>query len=1503
MDATTRWVREKLERVATRVKGDLGELFAESKRKNRHLRLSETDLEFTARLVREVAEHATAEAPPAIERSLADMGKLPGAPVNMYAFGGHLADLLDSAADRVFPFEPSLAYRLRFRRPGQGSRRPARFVVDLCHPDGASLFDDRPLLAELVGGSRGQKDDDRRDRDRLPFRDHDFLAHVEAVCRIKLSVKTPEALVERVPNPAGTGEHLRVSEPRGEIVRFYPIGAVATISPEALRRFADDVDAAYRRNDSGLISVLVYGGPAAPEELKLEATRRRIDLPSFLEYQGLFDLEPYLQWQTRRLLSDRRYSPATYIPQRMRCGGLSAAESSHAALTLVEWLRSPGAQFLLILGDFGTGKSFLLREVTRRLTAEKGIPPILVELRDLEKARTLEELIAQHFARTGMPVIPLKAFRYMLEHGRVALLFDGFDELVLRSSYARAAEHFETILQAAGGEAKVVVTSRTQFFRSDADVAAAMRATAIGHRLEQVVGRRICDLQPFDPVQIVAYLSKRFQDAQAAEAFFDSLGEALAALASNPRMLSFIADIPSEELRTALDAKDPKLADIYEKLIQRWLAAEYERVQPRGALDALTIPERWEAVRSLAVRLWHRGETWIEISDLTGIAAELVGALAGRQFEPEQTAFQVGSGTLLVRDEAGRFAFIHPSVMEWLVASDAAESIRSGRSPDVLAAREFSSLMILFLVQRLGHDEAVAWSSETLGAPRPNEIAKTNALLILQKLGERRASGANLVRQNLSGHDLSGQALVDADLTGATLSGAALGRAVLSEARLLRADATGADFTDATLTGADLRNATFTSARFYDADLRGAKAAGASFRRCKLLGARTDGVLEPADTRGAAFSLPDELDVVLPVSMYVRKLALTPDGELLLAAAGSVVRVWDVAAGVELRRLRGHDDWVRDVSVHPQGHICASASDDRTIRLWSLDTGEPIRELSGHGKFVHRVAFHPGGEFLISGAEDGNVRIWNADTGETLHVLEAHQKEIRALALTSDGGHFVTGSDDRHVACWSFETRQLVRRSRAFDAEVTAAAVRPGGMLLAAVATANGQVWLWDIGKDELLLLGTHGGKVGGVAFSRDGSQLASVSQDETARVWSVETATEIRRFQHDHRLSSAVFSPLGDQLITGADGGSVPVGFWDLTRAYQTRVFRDASGFSPRVDIHGDRLAVTGVGDRSTAIWDLRVGREVARLTDHRLSLGLVFSTDGRAIALGGLNPPALWDVASATRDKVIDDGETTIWDIAFSPDGTQVAYPHEHDVRIRRVTDNELIAELSGHTDTIWRLAYAPDGSLLASGSSDDTTRLWYLREGGRSLTLPPGKVPIRDLAFSPDGSVLIATGHRLQLWDVRAEALIDSPLQGMVGRSVAFSPDGTSIAVGDFGGRIRIFRLSTGEELYSLGRHEASVNRLLFLDAGRKIISAAEDDHGVRLWDVSSGRLLAAFCSLAEGWIAHDGRGRYKSSGSVQGHFWHVVNFCRFEAGELLRYRPELELGIDEPLYDLD
>ena len=123
---------------------------------------------------------------------------------------------------------------------------------------------------------------------------------------------------------------------------------------------------------------------------------------------------------------------------------------------------------MVVLGDFGRGKTSFLRQLTRTLPDELpgGASRSWWNCGSLEKAPTLDELLAQHLIRQGVEDINPAKLRYMIRSGRLALLFDGFDELELRVGYDNAADYLQTLLESVTDRAKVMLTSRTQHFRS-----------------------------------------------------------------------------------------------------------------------------------------------------------------------------------------------------------------------------------------------------------------------------------------------------------------------------------------------------------------------------------------------------------------------------------------------------------------------------------------------------------------------------------------------------------------------------------------------------------------------------------------------------------------------------------------------------------------------------------------------------------------------------------------------------------------------------------------------------------------------------------------------------------------------------------------------------------------------------------------------------------------------------------------------------------------------------
>ncbi|KAI6201766.1 Platelet-activating factor acetylhydrolase IB subunit alpha [Aphelenchoides besseyi] len=97
---------------------------------------------------------------------------------------------------------------------------------------------------------------------------------------------------------------------------------------------------------------------------------------------------------------------------------------------------------------------------------------------------------------------------------------------------------------------------------------------------------------------------------------------------------------------------------------------------------------------------------------------------------------------------------------------------------------------------------------------------------------------------------------------------------------------------------------------------------------------------------------------------------------VISAGRDRVIKVWDALAGVCLFDLEGHDNWIRDMVMHPSGPYLISVADDKTIRIWSMEETQRCRVIQGHDHFIYSVDFHKRLPFVATGCTDSSIKIW-----------------------------------------------------------------------------------------------------------------------------------------------------------------------------------------------------------------------------------------------------------------------------------------------------------------------------------------------------------------------------------------------------------------------------------------------------------------------------------------------------------------------------------------------
>ena len=354
----------------------------------------------------------------------------------------------------------------------------------------------------------------------------------------------------------------------------------------------------------------------------------------------------------------------------------------------------------------------------------------------------------------------------------------------------------------------------------------------------------------------------------------------------------------------------------------------------------------------------------------------------------------------------------------------------------------------------------------------------------------------------------------------------------------------------------------------------------------------------------------------------------------------------------------------------------------------------------------------------------------------------------------------------------------------------------PDGTQLA-VATQIG-IWIYDTAaQKELKLYTGHPDEVWEIAFSPDGSTLASCGgwRDNRIYLWDAATGkhkTTLDGHAEMEDTTSIAFSPDGSILASGGDDGYILL--WDTITAmpFASFIADEEESIETLVFSPDGRLIASGGWNQPVRLWDVSSQQNIATLkADEYVIQTLAFSPDGSTLASGGGDETIrLWDIADQTLKASLSGPTRHVWRVAFSPDGhTLASSSDDGTVFLWDAASYTLKATLTGHTRLTRSVTFSPNGHILASGSEDGTVRLWDARSGAHQATLTGHSVGLSNLAFSPDG-VTLAIGSwdsTVQLWDIAGRApltaIFTGHLEGV--ESIAFSPDGTTLASGGNGG----------------------------------------------------------------------------------------------------------------------
>jgi WD40 repeat protein len=398
-------------------------------------------------------------------------------------------------------------------------------------------------------------------------------------------------------------------------------------------------------------------------------------------------------------------------------------------------------------------------------------------------------------------------------------------------------------------------------------------------------------------------------------------------------------------------------------------------------------------------------------------------------------------------------------------------------------------------------------------------------------------------------------------------------------------------------------------------------------------------------------------------------------------------------------------------------------------------------------------------------------------------------------------GNPITGSTDtdRLVVLWDATTGREVRQFKGHTGGVEALAYSADGTRIA-TAGMDRTVRVWDVATgSELKKFTGHTDRILAVAYSPNGRRVASEAWDATIRIWDVDTGTEVKQLpgHKSSGTSNLRYSP--DGKVLAAVGGDFSVRFWDPETATEVHRFPGPSRDSESLDFSpdGKRLAVVSEDGKLWA-WDATAVKERFRVQAHpQKGVCVRFSPNGRMLATGGA------------------DGPIQFWDAE---------------------TGKPLFAA-RGHGGPTSELSFSADGAILVSAGHEGTVRLWSTVNGAE---LPHSAGEFTRAALSPDGKLLATTGAEpvVRFWDPRTglKATPSRPLDRPA-TAIAFSTNGQKIYASDAADELGVVDVAGGERIKAMGARTAfSLNRMSVGSPGRLV--ATTGGPTLRLWAPAAG-----------------------------------------------------------------
>jgi len=480
----------------------------------------------------------------------------------------------------------------------------------------------------------------------------------------------------------------------------------------------------------------------------------------------------------------------------------------------------------------------------------------------------------------------------------------------------------------------------------------------------------------------------------------------------------------------------------------------------------------------------------------------------------------------------------------------------------------------------------------------------------------------------------------------------------------------------------------------------------------------------------------------------VTAVAFSADGQKVISgSADKTARVWNLGEGKEIAKFGGHGNTVTAVALASDGNTAVSGSADNSLKSWTVADSKEAKNFAGHGGPIVGVAFTSNNQQVISASADKTVRVWNPADGAQIRSVDVTQPAT-ALALTKDDARVAVGAADKSVRLFQVGDAKPLAVLTGLAEVPLAVSFSPSGARVLSVDAKQATVWdaatgaklevlagpaalaSGAFGADEVTcllaggdkslsavamrlerLVGDHAKKITGLAFPAEGSSFFTASADGTVRGFAIKDGQQ--KFNANHGAPIHALAISGDGKLLATAGEDKTVKIW--SKDGQPGAKPNLAGFTgpvKSVAFSPDNLRVAGAGPE-TLVFLVADGLVDQAMSEHAgpvNALAITGEKNDLVVTAGVDKTVRLSTLAAAGRLG----GHTgPINALAVFNDNQIVSGSEDGNVRHFNALTPQPVRAMN-HGAPVTSVAVRPDGQRFASGSANNTIRLWNAQNG---------------------------------------------------------------------------------------------------------------------------------------------------------------------------------------------